>query len=50
MDLSEKEDGMPVPFVIPEEIVKRERATYAWFARHVFNMYSYTFTYAGTSC
>lgn len=48
-DLSEKGSGKPVPFIIDPDIVKREHATYAWYARHVFNMYSYTFKYAGAS-
>lgn len=38
-----------MPFIIDPELVKREHATYAWYARHVFNMYSYTFKYAGAS-
>jgi len=40
-ELSEKEDGTltPVPFLIDQDIIARERPTYAWYARHVFNMY-----------
>lgn len=47
-DLSEKPDGTPVPFIIDQEIVKREHATYAWYCRHIMNMYAYVFKYAGT--
>lgn len=35
-----------MPFIIDKAIVERERPTYAWYARHVFNMYAYTFKYA----
>lgn len=48
-ELSEKEDGTPVPFIIDKEIVERERATLAWYCRHIMNMYAYVFKYAGTS-
>lgn len=37
-ELSEKEDGTPVPMMIPKELVERERPTYAWFLTHIYNM------------
>lgn len=46
IELSEKQDGTPVPMVIPPELIAQEKATYGWYLTHVYNMYSFAFKYA----
>lgn len=33
-----REGGLPMPMIIPKEVVEREKPTYAWYLTHVYNM------------
>jgi hypothetical protein len=46
VELSEKDDGTPMPFLIPHDIVEKERPTYGWYLTHIYNMYAFAFSYA----
>lgn len=37
--------GANLPQVVPANIVAQEKPTYAWYLRHVFNMYDYVYKY-----